>query len=151
MLLIVSGNVELNPGPTKKCPKCNDFVANCVKKCNCGHVFQKSKQPDVHVENERVKVSMRMKRGSQNECEIFERKMMNKLYMNRKRKMQTNEEALCRREANRLAMKQKRLCETDNEALCRREANKLAMKQKRLCETDNEALCRREANKLAMK
>ena len=30
-LLIVSENVELNPGPTKKCPKCNDFVANHVK------------------------------------------------------------------------------------------------------------------------
>ena len=25
MLLIVSGNVELNPGPTKKYPKCNDL------------------------------------------------------------------------------------------------------------------------------
>ena len=61
MLLIVSGDVELNPGPTKKCPNCNDFVANRVKKCNCGHMFQKSKQPNVRVENERVKVSMRMK------------------------------------------------------------------------------------------
>ena len=31
MLLIVSVNVELNPGPTKKCPKCENSVANRVK------------------------------------------------------------------------------------------------------------------------
>ena len=68
-------------------------------------MFLRSKQPNVRVENERVKVSMRMKRGSQNECEGFERKMVNKLYMNRKRKMQTNDEELCRREANKLAIK----------------------------------------------
>ena len=62
MLLIVSGNVELNPGPTKKCPKYENSVANRVKKCNCGHVFlSKCEQSIVRVKNERAKVSMRLK------------------------------------------------------------------------------------------
>ena len=39
MLLIVSGNVELNPGPYKKCPKCECSVGTRTKKCECGHVF----------------------------------------------------------------------------------------------------------------
>ena len=62
MLLIVSGNVELNPGPTEKCPKYENSVANRVKKCNCGHVFlSKCKQSNVRVKNERARVSMRLK------------------------------------------------------------------------------------------
>ncbi len=39
MLLIVSGNVELNPGPYKKYPKCECSVGTRTKKCECGHVF----------------------------------------------------------------------------------------------------------------
>ncbi len=35
MLLIVSGNVELNPGPYKKCPKCECSVGTRTKKCEC--------------------------------------------------------------------------------------------------------------------
>ena len=41
MLLIVSGNVELNPadGPLKKCPQCESSVGTRTKKCGCGHTF----------------------------------------------------------------------------------------------------------------
>ena len=34
MLLIVSGNVELNPGPYKKCPKCECSVGTRTKNLN---------------------------------------------------------------------------------------------------------------------
>ncbi len=33
MLLIVSENVELNPGPSKKCIKCETFVPNRTMTC----------------------------------------------------------------------------------------------------------------------
>ena len=70
MLLIVSGNVELNPGPFKKCSKCETFVATC----KCGHVFLKYKWHNV-VESKRT--AMRMKRVCENEIETVERKMLN--------------------------------------------------------------------------
>ena len=41
-LLLCSGNVELNPGPTgfKKCPKCLDeTVPIKLKTCPCGYIF----------------------------------------------------------------------------------------------------------------
>ena len=36
MLLIVSGNVELNHGPHKKCPKCECSVGTRTKNVNVG-------------------------------------------------------------------------------------------------------------------
>ena len=33
LLLIVSGNVELNPGPMKKCPKCEKMMPTKVVLC----------------------------------------------------------------------------------------------------------------------
>ena len=33
LLLIVNGNVELNPGPTKKCPKCEKMMPTIIIYC----------------------------------------------------------------------------------------------------------------------
>ena len=44
MLLMCSGDVEMNPGPVtcKKCPVCQlDTVPIKLKKCTCGHIFHK--------------------------------------------------------------------------------------------------------------
>ncbi len=38
MLLILSGKVELNLAPYKKCPKCECSVGTRTKTCECGHV-----------------------------------------------------------------------------------------------------------------
>ena len=84
MLLIVSGNVEFNPGHFKKCTKCDNSVPTRLMKCKCGHVFMKCKQHNV-LENKRV--LMRNKRACENECESVERKLSNKLSMSRKRLM----------------------------------------------------------------
>ena len=141
MLLIISGNIELNPRPFKKCPKCDNSVPTQLMKCTCGHVFMKCKQHNV-LENKRI--LMRNKRACVNECESVERKLSNKLSMSRKRALETNNEAFCRRESDRLSKKHKRLCETNDEAFCRRESDRLSKKHKRLCETNDEAFCRRE-------
>ena len=39
LLLIVSGNVELNPGPMKKCPKCEKMMPTRSNNCKCGHLL----------------------------------------------------------------------------------------------------------------
>ena len=37
LLLIVSGNVELNPGPMKKCLKCENLMPTRFNNCKCGY------------------------------------------------------------------------------------------------------------------
>ena len=39
VLLIVSGNVELNPRPMKKCPKCEKMMPTRSNNCRCGHLL----------------------------------------------------------------------------------------------------------------
>ena len=34
--LLISGNVETNPGPSKTCPKCEKSVPNGTMVCSCG-------------------------------------------------------------------------------------------------------------------
>ena len=60
LLLIMSGNVELSPGPFKKCPKCENFVATRTGNCKCGHVFIKCRQHNV---TDSKRVAMRIKRA----------------------------------------------------------------------------------------
>ena len=38
LLLIVSGNVELNPGPIKKCTKCEKMMPTRSNNCKCGYL-----------------------------------------------------------------------------------------------------------------
>ena len=42
-LLLLSGDVELNPGPNKICPMCKVAVPVRKKECPCGHVFVSKK------------------------------------------------------------------------------------------------------------
>ena len=37
--LIVSGNVKLNPGPMKKCPKCEKMMPTRSNNCECGYLL----------------------------------------------------------------------------------------------------------------
>ena len=39
LLLIVSGNVKLNPGPIKKCPKCEKIMPTRTNNCKCGYLL----------------------------------------------------------------------------------------------------------------
>ena len=39
LLLIVSGNVELNLGPMKKCPKCEKMMPTRSNNYGCGHLL----------------------------------------------------------------------------------------------------------------
>ena len=35
----MSGNVELNPGPVKKCPKCKKMMPTRSNNCKCGYLL----------------------------------------------------------------------------------------------------------------
>ena len=39
LLLIVSGNVELNPEPMKKCPECEKMMPTRSNNCKCGYLL----------------------------------------------------------------------------------------------------------------
>ena len=39
LLLIVSGNVKLNPGPMKKCLKCEKMMPTRSNNCKCGYLL----------------------------------------------------------------------------------------------------------------
>ena len=39
IVLIVSGNVESDPGPMKKCPKCEKIMPTRSNNCKCGHLL----------------------------------------------------------------------------------------------------------------
>ena len=39
LLLIVSGNVKLNPGPMKKCSKCEKMMPTRSNNCKCGYLL----------------------------------------------------------------------------------------------------------------
>ena len=150
-LLIVSGDVEINPGPSKTCPKCDKSVPNRTIVCSCGYSFRKRKQNDPKVVSESKKISMKTKRASETSVETMLRKESNRLSMKKSQLLETKDEALCRKEFNRLSMKKARLLEAEDEALCRKESNRLSMKKARLFETKDEALCGKESNRLLMK
>ena len=173
-LLIVSGDVEINPGPSKTCPKCEKSVPNRTMVCSCGYSFRKRKQNDPKVVSENKRIAMKIERTSETSVETILRKESNRLSMKKARLLETEDEALCRKESNRLSMKKARFLETEDEALCRKEndrlskikvrsletvgealcrkeSNRLSMKKARLSETENEALCRKESNRLSMK
>ena len=39
VMLIVSGNVELNSRPMKKCPKCKKMMSTRSNNCKCGYLL----------------------------------------------------------------------------------------------------------------
>ena len=59
---IGSGNVEMNPGPSKTCPKCEKSVPMA---CSCGYSFRKHKQIDPNVVSENKRITMKTKRASE--------------------------------------------------------------------------------------
>ena len=108
MLLIVSGDVELNPGPCKKCPKCESMVSNRMINCKCGYTFRKCSARKV-VTNETKRLKMITRRACESETERMLRKDANKLAMSKKRLLETDDEALCRKVANKFAMQCKKV------------------------------------------
>ena len=58
LLLIVSGNVELNPGPMKKCPKFEKIMPTRSNDRKCGHSFRKCIRNVQKVHNEKMRLSM---------------------------------------------------------------------------------------------
>jgi hypothetical protein len=83
MLLFMSGDVELNPGPCKICPKCESMVPNRTINCKCGYKFRKcSNQKNV---NETKHISMILRRASESKTDKLLRNESNRLAMSKKK------------------------------------------------------------------
>ena len=77
-LLIVSGNVEMNPGPSKTCPKCEKSVPNRTMVCSCAYFFRKHKQINPNVVSENRRITMKTKRACETSVETILSKESNK-------------------------------------------------------------------------
>ena len=152
LVLLLSGDVETNPGPPYKlCPQCSTSVNIKKAICECGFVFRKSKTGgQVEGRRQSARLARKTKLSLESPQEASCRKEQNKLAMTRKRILESPQEASYRREQNKLAMTTKRILESPQEASYRREQNKLAMTTKRILESPQEASYRKEQNKLAM-
>ena len=129
-LLLLSGDVETNPGPvTKVCPACSRSVHIRKTICDCGNVFIFKKCVSVCP---KCSTSVHIRMATCNKCGYALN--IDKLYPIR--------------ESKRLGMQRKRARETDTETVARQEKNKKLMSNKRARETDAEKIARREANRV---
>ena len=79
--MIDSGNVELNPGPPRTCPKCEKSVPNRTIVRSYGYTFRKQKQNDPKVAIENKRIAMKTRCASESSIEIRLRNESNKLSM----------------------------------------------------------------------
>ena len=150
LVLLLSGDVETNPGPPYKlCPQCSTSVNIKKAICECGFVFRKSKTGgQVEGRRQSARLARKTKLSLESPQEASCRKEQNKLAMTRKRILESPQEASYRKEQNKLAMTTKRILESPQEASYRKEQNKLAMTTKRILESPQDAFYRREQDKL---
>ena len=103
---LLSGDIELNPGPLKCCPACNAPIYIRKKYCDCGY---KRGRPICPVKDVNVLLSNESK----------------KLTMQRKQQLESEEESRYRRECNKTASSKRRASETPEEANKRRKCDKM--------------------------
>ena len=151
-LLLLSGDVETNPGPaTKVCPACSRLVHIRKTVCDCGNVFVSKKCVSVCPKCS-ASVHIHMAACStcgyvfshDKPCPIRESK---RLGMQRKRALESNDETLERKAKNQRLMSSKRASETVIEKNARREANKTRTANARASEPITKTAARREADK----
>ena len=108
-VVLLSGDIELNPGPLKCCPACNAPIYIRKKYCDCGY---KRGRPICPVKDVNVLLSNESK----------------KLTMQRKQQLESEEESRYRRECNKTASSKRRASETPEEANKRRKCDKMKKK-----------------------
>ena len=156
-LLLLCGDVESNPGPTKICPKCSLSVHIRIIICSCGYCFK----PMLTIACPQCSLVIHKKK-SQCVCGYVFRTISHKednssatskkLAMRRKREMETDDETIVRRAKNRKLIAEKRSSEPEsvNVTIARRESNRIAMAGKRASESEAMTIARRESNRIAM-
>ena len=177
-LLLLSGDVETNPGPvTKVCPACSRSVHIRKTVCDCGNVFVSKKctfvcpkcSTSVNIKmatcstcgyvfnndkpcpiRESKRLGMQRKRALESETETFERRSKNQKLMSNKRASESDIETAARRAKNRNFMSNKRASESDIETAARRAKNQKLMSNKRASESDIETAARRAKNQKLM-
>ena len=110
---LLSGDIEVNPGPLKSCPACKATIPIRKKCCDCGY-------------------NKRDKRGHSSCCVKDDNVLSNeckKLAMQRKRQLESDEESRYRREGNKIASSKRRALETPEEVDKHRRFDKIMKKK----------------------
>ncbi|XP_019862582.1 PREDICTED: trichohyalin-like [Amphimedon queenslandica] len=147
-LILLSGDIEVNPGPTttRACPKC--FVLVHIRKlaCNCGHIFRKSKVACVSTASCINKKSCGPSLLDMQEQQGIEKRQQHKHRIATKRALETPEEREEYRKSDRLAKTLKKISETEEQALTRKMSNLASQKKRLALQTEEQALTRKMSN-----
>ena len=149
LVLLLSGDVETNPGPPYKlCLQCSTSKKAI---CECGFVFRKSKTGgQVEGRRQSARLARKTKLSLESLQEASYRKEQDRLMKSRKQILESPQEASYRKEQDKLMKSRKRILESPQEASYRKEQDKLMKSRKRILESPQEASYRKEQDKLAM-
>ena len=127
-VLLLSGDVELNPGPFKSCPACNASIHIKRVCCECGFSFKTSRHIKTLENEELLALSRKNNLASQW----------------KKRALETEENSRIRRESDCLSHRKKRALETEENSRIRRESDCLSHRKKRALETEEDSKIRKQ-------
>ena len=149
-VVLLSGDIELNPGPLKCCPACNAPIYIRKKYCDCGckrgRPICPVKDVNVLLSNESKKLTMQRKRQLESEEESRYRRECNKTASSKRRASEMPEEANKRRKCDKIT-KNNKLSKTEKQESRRKQIN-LALKRKRkISESKEAAMLRKEKNR----
>ena len=153
-VLLLSGDIELNPGPKpcKICPSCEMSVHIKKMVCDCGHRFKNKgscpshKHATIKLSNENKKLAMRSKRQLESKEEVLHRREVDKLAHAKKRALETPEKTEERHMVDKLAHAKKRALETPEKTEERHIHDRLAKANKMSLESEEQMLERRSRN-----
>ena len=152
-LILLSGDIEVNPGPTttKTCPKC--FLLVHIRKlaCNCGHIFRKPKSACVSTASRINKTSCGPSLLDIQEQQSMEKRQKDKDRIATKRALQTPEEREEYRKRDRLAKTLKKNSETEEQVLTRKISNLASQKKRLALQTEEQVLTRKISNLASQK
>ena len=115
-LLLLSGDVETNPGPVKLCPHCSLPVNIRVLVCNgCGHVFSNKGRP----------ISQPMP-GVRQSKRIAIKKQQDKVSQAKRHALETKTDTVQRKERDRVSRAKKLALETDANTVLRKEKDRIS-------------------------
>ena len=151
-VLLLSGDVEVNPGPFKSCPACNASIHIKRVCCECGFSFKTSRHIKI-LENEELlalsrknnHVSQRKKRALETEENSRIRRESN-CVSQEKRALETEEDSKIRKQKFSESVSKRRKLESNEQRSQRLQQDRACKARRRQFETDYEAQVRQHKN-----
>ena len=121
-VLLLSGDVELNPDPFKSCPACNASIHIKRVCCECGFSFKTSRHIKTLENEELLALSKKNNLASQR----------------KKRALETEENSRIRRESDCLSQRKKRALETEEDSKIRKQKGSESVSKRRKLESNEQ-------------